>query len=267
MASHVESSWRPGVAELLENYVYLLTDPRDNKIFYIGEGIDDRCFAHVVEARRTKAKSNADYPKLTQIREIEEAGYAVGVEILRHGLTPEIAFIVESAAIDLLGMSHPLTPSEGILQNRVSGQGARSFGRKSVDDLNAKYGAKPFKLDPAHRVVLVRIAREFHSGISDDALYEATRRAWRVDRRRQTLGSPLAPAWAMAVYRGVVRAVYRIDGWEPATPRATTNNPNAARSSFWGEIDSEMEEQYRWSDVTSVFPASAQNPLRYLNCG
>jgi uncharacterized protein len=266
----MDSSWRPGVAECLKHYVYLLSDPRDRRVFYVGEGVDDRCFAHVIEARRTTAASSADYPKLAQIRQIEDAGYSVGIEILRHGLEPEIAFIVESAAIDLLGLAHPETQTEGTL-NRVLGHGAASFGRTIADELNAEYGAKPFALDPAHRVVLVRIAREFYSGITPDALYNATRSGWRVDRRRRALGTSRAPEWAMAVYRGVVRAVYRIDDWEPATSatsQAIAANPNGPpRWDIRGEVDSAMQERYEWSDVTTVLPQSAQNPLRYLNCG
>ena len=54
---------------------------------------------------------------------------AVRIDILRHGLTPEEALVVESAAIDLLGLDD--------LANRVRGQHSRDLGRTSVDAINA----------------------------------------------------------------------------------------------------------------------------------
>ncbi len=96
-----------GVAEHLGYYVYLLSDPRTSRPFYVGKGVGDRCFAHLREARRTQADTVGDYAKLATIRAIEQAGLTVTIEVLRHGLTEPEAFAVEAAAIDLLGMTLP----------------------------------------------------------------------------------------------------------------------------------------------------------------
>jgi hypothetical protein len=94
--------WRPGVTEHLGFYVYLLSDPRDDRIFHVGKGISGRCFSHIQEARRTSEDPEDDYEKLTTIRDIEDSGRDVRIEILRHGLTEDEAFHVEAAVIDLL---------------------------------------------------------------------------------------------------------------------------------------------------------------------
>src|SRR4051794_17495195 len=98
------NAFAPGVTEKLGFYVYLLIDPRDNAVFYIGKGAGNRCFAHLDEARKTSADAVGDYAKLARIRDIESAGYVVRIDLLRHGLNDAEALLVESSAIDLLGL-------------------------------------------------------------------------------------------------------------------------------------------------------------------
>jgi hypothetical protein len=38
-------------SEALRHYVYMLTDPSDGRIFYVGEGQGQRVFRHVLDAR------------------------------------------------------------------------------------------------------------------------------------------------------------------------------------------------------------------------
>lgn len=246
--------WKPGVAEDLGEYVYLLTDPRNGgRVFYVGKGSGSRCFSHVNEARCTEKDSKGDYEKLAVIREVEASGHEVGIEILRHGLTTDEAFIVEAAAMDLLGFSD--------LTNRVVGKGTRWRGRMSADDINAQYGATPLDFDPSHRVILIRIPRVFSKGMDADLLYEATRKWWKVGERR-----PKAE-FAMAVHGGVVRAVYRIDRW--VRPRADDIEVDPKREGRWafeGHIDEAMESIYKFADVTQHLALGAQNPIRYVNC-
>lgn len=262
-----KNTFAASVTEKIEFYVYLLIDPRDEAVFYVGKGTGNRCFAHVAEARKTqKWNQVGDYVKLDRIREIERVGATVRIDILRHGLSEREAFLIESATIDLLGLPR--------LTNIVTGSGAE-LGRMSVMDLNAMYGATPVVIDPSHRVVLIRINRLFERGMSDDELYEATRQWWRIShlrRQRGSGGNRWSPEWAMAVYGGVVRAVYRIETWEQPNQADLDVDPNRAkRWAFRGTRDHAMEEKYLHRDVwsylrkTDTGPAS-QNPVRYVNC-
>lgn len=252
--------WRPGVVEKLHHYVYVLIDPRNGKPFYVGKGVGDRCFAHVAEAHKTTADTVGDYSKLKTIRDIESHD-AVRIELLRWGLEgPEgeqTAFAIEAAVIDLIRLD---------LENRASGL-ARGKGRISALEADIRLGAFPAIFDPAHKVMLVRVARQFEVGMDDEALYKATRQWWRVGPDRRKPGTVRSPQWAMAVYRGVVRAVYRIERWRQPKGREIAADPTIERRwAFVGKIDSEMMERYVGSDVTDQLPLAAQNPIRFVNC-
>lgn len=252
-------AWLPDVERHLGSYVYLLVDPRDSRIFYVGKGVGSRCFAHVAEARKTQADSKGDYTKLRLIREIEGSGADVRIEILRHGLTSDEAFILESAVIDLLGAE--------ALDNRVRGQHSRDVGRTSVDDINVRYGAKPVVIDPADRVMLIRARKEFREGMSEPELLKAVSEWWRSAPMRRIEGGPRAPEYAMAVQEGAVRAVFRITGWRYPAPEVLAVNPSAdGRWAFSGVRDAAAEEKYLLRDVTAYLKPSARNPIVYVNC-
>jgi hypothetical protein len=248
------------VAEKLHFYVYLLIDPRNEKPFYVGKGSGDRCFGHLDEARKTEKDSSRDYPKLKKIREIEKDGQ-VRIDLLRWGLEgqegEQTAYAIEAAAIDLLRLD---------IDNRASGL-ARGKGRISAEEVDITLGATPANFDPKHRLMLVRVARQFRVGMDEEALYVATRQWWRIGADRMKLGSSRSPEWAMAVYKGVVRAVYRIERWRPPSAKQIAAEPQLkGRWAFTGKLDSEMTERYAGSDVSAKLPISAQNPIRYVNC-
>jgi uncharacterized protein len=239
-------SFLAGVAERLGHYVYVLSDPRDNEIFYVGKGKGQRVYQHAAKAQKIPGETGKEL-KLDRIRGIHAAGLDVRVDILRHGLTEEEAFEVEAGAIDLLR----LTGVE--LTNRARGMWSQAQGWAPLDDLRGRYAAPPVTIEHEHRVVLIRINRAYRSGMSDEELYKATREWWVIAPRRR-------PDYAFAVYRGIVRAVYRIDpaGWERESERG--------RWRFAGERDPALEAKYAWRSVAADLPSGAQNPIRYVNC-
>jgi len=91
-------SFPPGVAAKLGTYVYLLTDPRTGRPFFVGTGRGDRCHRHVHAARTLPSDDagRSKYPLLDRIREAESHGRRVRVEVLRHGLTPTEADLVQA---------------------------------------------------------------------------------------------------------------------------------------------------------------------------
>lgn len=108
---------------------------------------------------------------------------------------------------------------------------------------------------PNHAVLLIRLAR-YDAGMSDEELYEATRRWWRIGPRREHVD------FVFALHGGVVVACYDVEGWEPAPDTPSGTQP---RWGFWGSRADNLERQYLGVDMRAYLPAGAQNPLRYVN--
>lgn len=83
-------------------YVYMLVDPRNGLPFYVGKGQGLRFTAHGYEADAA-SEDEAEKEKLKKIDEIRAAGLEHEIWILRHGMTTKSEYTaVEAAAIDLL---------------------------------------------------------------------------------------------------------------------------------------------------------------------
>jgi hypothetical protein len=234
----------PGVTEHLGAYVYLLIDPRDDEIFYVGKGRGNRAYAHAHEALGPVATADDKHLKLPTIRDIHHAGLTVRLEILRHGLSDVDAFIVEAAAIDLVRrMRHQAPPT-----NIQSGHGAE-LGLATVDQLAARYAARHVAItDP---LLLIRPSNLWWSANTEAERYEATRGWWRA-----APASRARVSHAAAVVDGIVRMVWRIEGWRDDTAKR--------RAAFHGVRDPGLEERYVWADVSDLLPHGAQNPIRYV---
>lgn len=235
----------------LAYYVYLYRDPRNGRVFYIGKGRGNRVLGHL--------KHIDDSKKGKLLAELEQFGFDPLIEILKYGLTEPEALLVESTAIDLLGLSN--------LTNNVRGHGSKYGGRGSLDEIVAQLDAKPVEItDP---VILINISRMFHFTLTPQQLYDVTRSAWRV--------KPDSKAkYACGVYRGVVREVYRIQQWFPVgttmresddgQPRRVTDK-DQGRWEFVGHVAEEkVRNRYLGGSVARYFRNGARNPIRYVKC-
>ena len=116
--------------------------------------------------------------------------------------------------------------------------------------------------------LLIRIAREWRTGLSEQQLYERTRRYWRM----QPLKRVVEPVLAIAIADGAVRGVFRIEGWETydmahevkSADRVDQEpHPPSKRMGFVGKTADEYEHLI---GVRLSNPPKAQNPIGYLNC-
>lgn len=76
-------------------YVYTLIDPRDNKVFYVGKGINSRVMNHAEEAKKICGTL-----KLDLINDIWNSGNEVRYEIFAQNLTEKESFDIECVTID-----------------------------------------------------------------------------------------------------------------------------------------------------------------------
>ena len=237
-----------GVAEQIGWYVYLYLDPRSKEIFYVGKGEGNRVFAHLEEQSESK--------KVQRIKEIRDAGFEPRLEILRHNLPDEAtAYLLESTVIDLLGIP-PLT-------NHVKGHDSGEFGRMTVTQIIGEYNLENAEIDDP--VLLIRINQNFYHGMSATELYENTRGIWKLGKRRERV------RYALAVYRGVVREVFRVESWHPAgsTPYETREEDldDIQKWEFVGDIaEEEIRQKYLLKSVVSYFGPNWQTSFTYVNC-
>jgi hypothetical protein len=222
-------------------YVYLLLDPRDSHVFYIGVGEGNRVQEHVaVIADRWRAGHDApnegwgdDDPSSSleafaaeRIVQILDAGQVVAHRYLRHGLESERhARDVAEAALDLLGLTD--IDTDLVHSARQKEPGPR--GLLSLSETAVLYLTPPAPaLDQPLLLIRPRVA--WTPRVSDAELYEATRGWW-------TLGPEREQArYALAVCDGVIRGVYRINNWrtrDTDDERPNTVDPVAPHEELW----------------------------------
>ena len=227
--------------EKLEYYVYLLIDPRNNEIFYVGKGKGNRINQHCLGALNQKTKET---DKIKKIRNIQKSGNEVKLEILRHELNEKEAYEVECAAIDLLGKNK--------LTNIVNGHDSEDKGRMNLIDIKIKYEAEEAIInDPT---LLININNLYYRGMLKKEIYEATRKAWKVNFNRVKKIKV-----ACAVYRGIIREVFLVHKWLPSPDES-------GRYMFEGKIASkDIRGKYINKSVAKYWKKGSQYPIKYVN--
>lgn len=241
---------KPFVAEKLRSYVYLLRDPRNGEIFYVGKGVGNRVNAHVSDALVSATVTD----KLDRIREIHADGLEVDHELLRFGMNESEAFEVESAAIQLLGLEE--------LTNAVSGHHVGARGRMSLDVAISMFDAPQLAVgDIVEPLILIKVPKTWYPSIPAEELFEATRGWWTFGERRE------GAKYAMAVSRSVIREVYRIDRWRPRAEGDRDWQDDVGKRPRWGFEGSVAHDlaHYRNRSVKQYFP-NPRDHFKYVNC-
>lgn len=228
-------------------YVYGLKHPETGGYFYIGKGEGDRVFAHIKEAEVGKK----DTPKLNTIRKILNDGLYPEIDIIRHNLDEERALLLEASLIDILSLER--------LTNAVKGHGSNEFGIMSAQDLNNAYTRE--QADINFPAMIIKINQNFTYRMTEERLYEVTRNSWVVGEKRNRA------THAISVANGVIREVYKIHKWQPATDGVWgENGSKTGRWEFVGEPDPE-KQNLKGCTVDHLQSQGAQNPIRYVNLG
>ena len=235
--------FKSSVIDALQYYVYCLVDPRTNKIFYIGKGHGNRIFCHANDA----LNENSNSLKLDLIREIINNGLNVSYYIIRHGLTQDDAFLVESVLIDLL--TYKKFNTELLLTNIQAGHHQWDRGIKTVDEINQIYDCATIIPDNNDKIICININKTYHNGGRGN-IYEATRKDWRMNGKRAQKATIV-----LSLYQGIVRAVFEPLKWKQS------EEPNG-RWEFEGkEIES---SPYLHKSVKGIIKCG-QNPISYYN--
>ena len=195
------------IFEALGYYVYALSDPRTDKIFYVGKGKGDRVLQHAKGIRCNNSEED-DSEKFGVIKEILAEGQDVKYYILRHGLKDEeTAFAIESTIINLLTYPKFEKQELGHLTNIQIGHHQGIYGIKTFQEIEDFYGAEEFDLEPyilrgINFIAIKLNPYKLHEENNED-IFKQTRFCWRVSLSRANNCH-----YALAVVNGIVCGVY-----------------------------------------------------------
>lgn len=232
----------PEICEKLNYYVYRLMDPRNGETFYVGKGKGNRVFEHINNAVNTAENSNDDSEKLKRIREIEGAGLEVIHIIHRYGLDEETAFEIEAAVIDcypgLTNIKSGYCSERGVTNSEIL-----------IKELGAAEYEEPEDID----YLIIKTTKTEVENCGGN-LYEATRKSWRVNKKR----ADKVP-YVFSVINGVVMAVYKVDNWVSSGADRSEFIGKKAGVEIWNRfVGKRIPQKYRQK--------GSANPVIYKKC-
>ena len=246
-------------------YVYALQDPSTGIIFYVGKGVKNRWFSHIMAAHKPEQGDPSE--KLEMIRAIEGRGEAVKVWIIRHGIHDEkTAYEVESAVAHTLKIIGSTVQSANIvdLKNLVETHHP-DRGLLPVGRAQSLYNARRAP-DISVPCILVKISKRWNPEMSDEEVMESSFGWWPYLKNAQKA------QFAFAISQGTIRGVYRIaqirdrrEGdrdWEHDLGRKRPR---------WGFPDgcepaTELLDDYLDTSVKHLFKNGEASSVKLLNC-
>lgn len=233
----------------LKTYVYVyckISDDNKRNPIYIGKGKLDRCLQHLNNL------SGLDTVKKRKIFEAVSEN-RLGIDILAYGLDDPTALSVESACIDLMGISN--------LTNAVRGKGT-NVKRMPLQELSNLLTENKIEVAPEHQGVAILINRDYRPWFGDLELFEYTRGIW--PSRMKSLSKNAK--FAYATFQGVVKEVYEIHSWVPAgTQQYFTREltPERLAASRWEFVGRKASNEIREIYIGKILdkPRSYGNPF------
>lgn len=252
---NIRKTFKQSVIEGLKYYVYALVDPRDNSIFYVGKGIGNRIYQHVQAALIDDSQNL----KLSTIIDIMTVGLDVKYYIIRHNMTEQEAYLVESSIIDLL--TYPDFNTDYILSNIVRGHHQWNEGIKTDEEINILYDCPKIEPIPGDRLLLVSLNKSYMqskaSGVYRRANdYESARKYWKLSSDKADKVD-----YILGIYRGIVRIVIHVKGSSMCSVAEDGTIFKKPRFAFVGDIV--PNSPYLNTDVTD-YPFGNGGAITYI---
>lgn len=189
----------------LDHYVYVLRDPRDGKVFYVGEGTTDRVLSHLSEALQAEfgTPRREHTAKTRRIVEIWSADEMVDWLIVSRGYGTQAEAEVAEAAI----MVAVARSQNGALLNLKSGNHGSTRGAVPIEELQTLAVQAVNPSQPHQAVFLFPVQNAIADGRTP---YEATRCCWDVAAHWRSIESAIA----VGLVRGLSVGAFSIDQWQ-----------------------------------------------------
>ena len=246
-------------------YVYALRDPRDKSIFYVGKGIKNRWYDHILEAR---SSTDNESLKLTRIREIEAAGLEVDAFLVRHGIpTEKAAYDIEAAIIHAYRLLEVSGVNPGVELTNLAEVHNPDRGLTNVRIAQTLFNAPPA---PPITVpcVFLRIPQLWYPDMSDEQLRQATLGWW---SRKEVINGKEKAQYAFALKDRIIRGIYKIDPsmWRERIEGDRDWKVDLGKEPRWGFPDCfpapEMSH-YLNTSVNHLYKTGNASAARFLNC-
>jgi uncharacterized protein len=239
--------------EKIDNYVYILIDPRDLEIFYVGKGKGNRINEHI---RGVFKENKKESEKNKRIDEIIKAWNEVKQVIVRHWLSSENeAFQIECSIIDIFLLQwHKLT-------NIVKWHWSKETGIMDLEDIKIKYEAEDAIFDN-DEMILININSLYKKNMSYNEIYEATKKSWRVDPKRANKTRIVC-----CVYKWIIREVFEITEPRNIDKERCENHPWKTNRYYftWKLAGDIIRNKYLHKSVKNYWKKWAQQPIKYIN--
>lgn len=189
--------------EKLGKYIYALRDPRDGKVFYVGQGVNDRVFDHFNEAEGCLKNSlpfNIMSSKTIRILDVWNNNEDVEWIILSHNLPIDdhISDLIESAVYDGLSESQNGEPFNEFSPPKST--------RLLPGDIEAMAAEFVDPIMPIRNVFVFPIQNALIRGVNP---YDATRSTWSVSTGFQSL----SPSFAVGLKNSISKGSFVISMW------------------------------------------------------
>jgi len=184
------------------NYVYSLSDPETNKIFYIGRGVGNRVFQHTKNADDLNI---APTDKIEKIRKIHSKNKQVVTHIIQHQLSEDEAKKVECALLDLMKLlGNDLTNIQG-------GYNSEEYGLMTTEEVERKYCLEKIDLLPKG-FIAININKSYKLGNGKEGIYQATKEAWVINKSKLSKITQV-----LSEFKRRVVGIFKVNDWYPIT--------------------------------------------------
>ena len=225
------------------NYVYSLSDPETNEIFYIGRGVGNRVFQH---AKNANDLNVVPTDKIEKIREIHSKNKQVVTHIIRHQLSEDEAKKVECALLDLMKLlGNDLTNIQG-------GYNSEEYGLMTTDEIERKYCLEKIDSLPIG-FIAININKSYKLGHGKDGIYQATKEAWVINKSKLPKITHV-----LSEFKGRVVGVFKVNDWYPIT-----TNTGKVRYGFNGTSLNDSEAEIYLNKKVPLRKKGAIAPVRY----
>ncbi|MBR5090551.1 MAG: GIY-YIG nuclease family protein [Ruminiclostridium sp.] len=234
----------------LKNYVYILVDPRDERIFYVGKGTGNRVFTHENEIGSS--------PKNDVINEILSLGLKVKKYIVHSGLKESEAFAAETALNNILRyLNIGLTNLQTAINLTDECCLVEEYERLHSKNALTK---DDFSELSSYRVAFLNFNPISRKNTWSEFEYESTmQQSFRFYKQSEL------PDIVFVVRNGVIYSCYRVNTWRKE--KKTSGNITRTYSTYYIdkiENDSELLSKYRYSNISKIVAKTSRKRVFFL---